>query len=358
VDTRGPAEDPFAHRGLGCAAPARSKSGGVPTEVRARRSDAVQLLEEQPDIEVVGQAATGTEAVELVRTTGLHLALVDITMPDMNGLMATRAIKADSLIDQYVSQHSRSRPKDVAPPGIIATAMHPVLEVLTVPPFGENTYLLGDSDAGEGLVIDPGGRVGDLLSVADRRGLSIVAIAATHAHVDHVMGVAELQAATGAPFLVHPEAAAALGDVASQASAFGLPPVEVPHPDGDLVPGKAVIVGGLALDVLFTPGHAPGHVTMVTPELALAEPPARVAFCGDAIFLGSIGRTDLPGGNFPELMAAIEAQLLALPSNTVLYPGHGPATTVGHEAQYNPFVLEWLAKRRPAAGSPGTGAGP
>ncbi|MFQ5459695.1 MAG: response regulator, partial [Anaerolineae bacterium] len=315
------------------------------------REGLVALLEEQPDIEVVGQATTGTEAVALVRTKGPELALVDITMPDMNGLMATRAIKAESpatevliltmheeesmffealrsgaggyvlkgsgsdellvairtvadggthlpaaltgsLIDDYVAQHPRSRLEDVAPPGIIATAMHPVLEVLTVPPFGENTYLLGDADAGEGLVIDPGGRVADLLRVADRRGLSIVAIAATHAHVDHVMGAAELRAVTGAPFLVHPEAAAALGDVASQASAFGLPPVEVPDPDGDLVPGKAVIVGGLALDVLFTPGHAPGHVTLVTPELALAEPPARVAFCGDAVFLGSIGRTD------------------------------------------------------------------
>jgi glyoxylase-like metal-dependent hydrolase (beta-lactamase superfamily II) len=224
--------------------------------------------------------------------------------------------------------------------------LRPVFEVFTVPPFGENTYLVGDAEAGEAIVVDPGGRVDDILRVAERRGVRIGRIVNTHAHVDHVTGVAELKARTGAPFWLHPEARPMLAALPAQAALFGLPPVEVPEVDADLAAGQRLEVGGLVLEVRDTPGHAPGHVTLVGPLVELdGEGPAPFALCGDVIFQGSIGRTDLPGGDYATLMRSIEGQILTLPDETVLYSGHGPATTVGLERRFNPFVREWLAER-------------
>lgn len=223
--------------------------------------------------------------------------------------------------------------------------IRPVFEVFTVPPFSENTYLLGDAEAGEAIVVDPGGRVEDILRVAERRGVRIVKIVNTHAHIDHVIGVPALQARTGAPFWLHPDAAPMLEAMPVQAEMFNLPPVTPPSIDHPLSEGEVVQVGGLALDVRYTPGHAPGHVTLVGPRIALdGEPPRPFALCGDVIFMGSIGRTDLPGGDYETLMQSIEREVLTLPDDTVLYSGHGPATTVGQERRANPFVREWLAQ--------------
>ncbi len=225
--------------------------------------------------------------------------------------------------------------------------MRPVLETFVVGPFQENTFLLGDADAGVAIVVDPGGRTDDVLRVAQHRGLRITAIVNTHSHVDHVAGVAEMKERTGAPFLLHAAAVPMLQALPQQAAMFGLPPTVPPEVDGSLAPGQVIDVGGIRLTVRDTPGHAPGHVTLVSQPLDLHGQTAVRALVGDVIFLGSIGRTDLPGGDFQTLMTSIEREILTLPADAVLYSGHGPDTTVAHERAFNPFVRDWLAAREP-----------
>ncbi|MCB0216986.1 MAG: MBL fold metallo-hydrolase [Caldilineae bacterium] len=222
--------------------------------------------------------------------------------------------------------------------------MNLLIETFTVMPFGENTYLVGDLDAGEAIVVDPGGRADEIVRVAERRGLRIDRIVNTHAHIDHVSGVAALQALTGASFWLHAEAEPMLAQLGLQAAMFGLPPLEPPVVDHHLVAGDRVTVGGASLALRYTPGHAPGHVTLVGPEIAYEGRRAPFALCGDVIFMGSIGRVDLPGGDYGTLMRVIEREILSLPDATLLLSGHGPATTVGQERQHNPFVRDWLAR--------------
>lgn len=221
-----------------------------------------------------------------------------------------------------------------------------ILETLTIPAFGENTFLLGDADAGEALAIDPGGRIDDLLALAERRGVRIVAVANTHAHIDHVAGIPELVARTGVPVWMHRDAAASMATLPAQAAMFGLPPLDPPRVDRELRAGEDLAVGGLRLELRDTPGHAPGHLAFVGPEVELDGARRRFAIVGDAIFLGGIGRVDLPGGDFALLMTSIEREILSLPPATALYPGHGPATTVARERAGNPFVLQWRAGQR------------
>lgn len=230
-----------------------------------------------------------------------------------------------------------------------------VLEVFTVMPFSENSYLVGDAEAGVAIVVDPGGRVDDIARVARQRGVAITTIVNTHAHIDHVMGVAELQARTGAPFWIHADAVPMLNASPAQAAMFGLPPLDPPAVDAFLTAGQVIEVGTLRLVVRHTPGHAPGHVTLVGPPVEHDGRQAPFALCGDVIFMGSIGRTDLPGGDYATLMSSIEREILTLPDETVLYSGHGPATTVGRERLRNPFVVEWLRGRQ---GRGGVGSAP
>jgi hydroxyacylglutathione hydrolase len=220
-----------------------------------------------------------------------------------------------------------------------------VLDVFTVMPFSENTYLVGDADAGVAIVVDPGGRADDIVRVAKQRGVAIATIVNTHAHIDHVAGVRELQALTGAPFWIHADAVPMLQTVPAQAAMFGLPPFDPPEVDATISAGQVFEVGGLRLTVRYTPGHAPGHVTLVGPPVEIDGRQAPFALCGDVIFMGSIGRTDLPGGDYTTLMNSIEREILSLPDETVLYSGHGPATRVGRERLRNPFVQEWLRGR-------------
>lgn len=224
-----------------------------------------------------------------------------------------------------------------------------ILETFTAPPFAENTYLLADTTAGEAVVIDPGGRVPDILRVAELRGVRIGLMVATHAHIDHVAGVEELRAHSGAPFWLHDDAVPSLAGLPGQAVTYNIPPFAIPRVDGPLVPGQVITVGSLHLRVRFTPGHAPGHVTLVLdgPAVALDEGDQErpFAFCGDVIFQNSIGRTDLADGDYERLMQSIEREILTLPPETVLYSGHGPATTVGTERRFNPFVREWIRQR-------------
>lgn len=197
-------------------------------------------------------------------------------------------------------------------------------------PFAQNTYLAVCAETRAALLVDAGAAVGRALAAARALGATVERIVLTHAHVDHVDGLAEAKAATGAPIYLHPADRALYGAAPTQAQWFGLRMQPLPPVDAELAHGDVVRFGACALEVRHTPGHAPGHVVLVGDGLALV---------GDTLFQGSIGRTDLPGGDFAQLIAAIRSQLLTLPDETLLYPGHGPETTVGHERATNPFLV-------------------
>lgn len=221
--------------------------------------------------------------------------------------------------------------------------MQLLLETFTVAPFGENSYLVGDLDSGEAAVIDPGGRVDDILRTAALAGVTVRLILGTHAHIDHVSGVAELAERTGAPFRLHREALPFLEHLPQQAAMFGLPPVRAPLVDAWLEAGQVVAVGSLDFRVREAPGHAPGHVILVGPSLAYEGHEGPLVFCGDVIFRGSVGRVDLPGGDEATLRESIRREILSLPDEALLLSGHGPATTVGLERRHNPFLRHWFA---------------
>lgn len=195
--------------------------------------------------------------------------------------------------------------------------------------FGENSFLVRCTGTEDAILIDPGAAVAQALEACERAGARVAAIVLTHAHIDHVDGVAEAKRATGAPIHLHPEAEEMYRSVPVQAQWFGMEMPALPAIDEHLEVGKSVAVGSCPLEVRYTPGHAPGHITLVGDG---------VAFVGDCVFNGSIGRTDLPGGDFQTLMSSIRSQILTLPDETVLYSGHGPETTVGHERTTNPFL--------------------
>ena len=204
--------------------------------------------------------------------------------------------------------------------------------------FAENCWVIGSRRTGEAICIDPGDQPADILALAKDMGVTIKRIANTHAHIDHILGVPGVQQATGAAFLLHPGDL----DIARQAGRqaemmLGRAGEAVPEPDAFLADGDEVEVEGLKLRVIHTPGHTQGSVSFYTDGLL---------FSGDTLFRGSIGRTDLPGGDYAQEMASIVDKLLALPDDTIVLPGHMEETRIGHERQTNPFVLEELARRR------------
>lgn len=207
----------------------------------------------------------------------------------------------------------------------------PELEIVTIPngQFVQNCYLLGTGETGEAVIVDPGEEGERFLREADGRGWRITEIWLTHAHIDHVLGVGTVAAATGAPIRLHPADRPLYEAVPQQATWFGLDAPTLPAPDHDLAAGDVVRVGGHSFAVRHTPGHAPGHVVFVGDGVALV---------GDVLFAGSIGRTDLPGGDLDTLLASIARELLTLPDDTAVLPGHGPPTTIGTERSRNPFL--------------------
>lgn len=204
--------------------------------------------------------------------------------------------------------------------------------------FAENCWIIGSRRTGEGIVIDPGDQPSEILHLARDMGLKIKIIANSHAHIDHVLGVRGVQEATGAKFLLHPdELEIARASVQMAALWLGQPVEPPPEPDALLTEGDEVEVAGVKLKVIHTPGHTPGSVSFYTNGLL---------FSGDTLFCGSIGRTDLPGGDYDQEMASIVDRLLKLPDDTIVLPGHMQETKIGIERQANPFVLEELARRR------------
>ena len=196
--------------------------------------------------------------------------------------------------------------------------------------FAENCYIIVDEQARECAIVDPGEEAGLILHKVEETGAHPVAIWLTHAHLDHVLGVARIAADTGAPIWLHPADRPLYDAVPEQAAWFGLvPPVTLPAPDKEMASGQDLRVGDLSFAVRHTPGHSPGSVCLIGPGIALT---------GDVLFAGSIGRTDLPGGDFETLIASIERELLPLSDDTIVYSGHGPETTIGRERASNPFL--------------------
>lgn len=195
--------------------------------------------------------------------------------------------------------------------------------------FDQSCFLLRCAGTSDAVLVDPGAAVEAMLAAADRAGVSVSAIVLTHSHIDHVDGLDRAKRHTGAPVLLHREAEEMYRSVPVQAQWFGLEMGPLPPIDGYLAAGDTVPIGTCEMTVRYTPGHAPGHLILVGDGAAIT---------GDCVFAGSIGRTDLPGGDFQTLMASIRQQILTLPEETVLYPGHGLETTVGHERATNPFL--------------------
>jgi glyoxylase-like metal-dependent hydrolase (beta-lactamase superfamily II) len=206
-----------------------------------------------------------------------------------------------------------------------------ILETFAVGPLQCNCTLLGDEETAEAIVIDPGDEVSRIFRRITDLGLKLKQILVTHGHIDHVGGALKLKNLTGAPILLNENDLPLLKMMEAQAAWVGVPTPDVAAPDASLVDGMQVGLQRYPARVLHTPGHTQGSV-------CLHFEPLKMIFAGDTLFAGSIGRTDLPGGNSRQIIASIQAQLMPLPDDTRVLPGHGRETTVGEERRYNPFL--------------------
>ena len=205
-------------------------------------------------------------------------------------------------------------------------------EILPVGPLQCNCSVIGDESTREGLVIDPGDNIEDVVSIVRKHNLQIKQIVVTHAHIDHVGGAMKLRAATGAAILLNQNDYALLKMLDAQAAWIGVAPpgrVEIDH---SVAQADSIKTGSLSADVIHTPGHTEGSICLYFP----AE---KKLIAGDTLFAGSIGRTDLPGGSFEKIIRSLHDKVLELPDDTVVIPGHGPLTTIGDERQSNPFLV-------------------
>lgn len=195
-----------------------------------------------------------------------------------------------------------------------------------------NCSVVGDEQSREAMVIDPGDNIEQILAAVQRHGLTVKQIIITHAHIDHVGGAMRLKQLTGAPILLNQNDYALVKMLDTQAAWIGMRPPGAVAVDQDVSDGDRLRAGGLEATVMHTPGHTEGSICLYFP----AE---KKLVAGDTLFAGSIGRTDLPGGDFEKIMRSLHQRLLALPDDTLVVPGHGPATTIGEERQTNPFLL-------------------
>jgi hydroxyacylglutathione hydrolase len=206
-----------------------------------------------------------------------------------------------------------------------------ILETFPVGPLACNCTILGDEESGEAIVIDPGDEIARIQRRLTELNLKLKQILITHAHIDHVGGALKLKRLTGAPIFLNESDLPQLEMMAAQAAWLGMAPPETAPPDAPLTDGQLVGLDRYPAQVLHTPGHTQGSV-------CLHFAPLKMVVAGDTLFAGSIGRTDLPGGNSRQIIDSIHSRLLTLSDETKVLPGHGPATTIGHERKTNPFL--------------------
>ena len=210
-----------------------------------------------------------------------------------------------------------------------------IVETRAVPPFFKNGYLVGCEETGEAVMIDPGDEVDQLLDAAKARKLDIRRILLTHAHLDHITGVARAKSALGVPVGLHKDDNFLYQAVVEQGRAFGFAVQPQPAVDFFYEPDARLSFGKYEVHVRHTPGHCPGGVCLTIAREGATVP---ALFVGDTLFAGSIGRTDLPGGDLATLLRSIREVLFAYPDDAVVYSGHGEPTTIGHEKRSNPFL--------------------
>jgi hydroxyacylglutathione hydrolase len=206
-----------------------------------------------------------------------------------------------------------------------------ILESFPVGPLHCNCTILGDEVTHEAIVVDPGDNIPEILSRLDKHGLTLRQIIVTHAHIDHVGGAAQLKKLTGAPVLLNKQDLGLLGTMEMQAGWLGVPTPQIAPPDASADDRLTVGLASLPAEVIHTPGHTPGSICLLFPKQHLL-------IAGDTLFAGSIGRTDLPGGDGRQILRSLRDRLLILPDTTRVLPGHGPETTIGEERQSNPFL--------------------
>ena len=208
--------------------------------------------------------------------------------------------------------------------------------VAAAPPFMKNGFVVSCEETREAILIDPGDEVQALLDYIRREQLDVKAVLLTHAHLDHITGVGAAKQTLNAPVWLHRDDLFLYDGAAEQAAMFGLRVDPLPPVDRFYEPGEPFRFGRYTVDVHHTPGHCPGGVCLA---ISRAGEDDRELFVGDTLFAGSIGRTDLPGGDYPTLIRSIREVLFAFPDETVVHSGHGPDTTIGEERRTNPFLI-------------------
>jgi len=214
-------------------------------------------------------------------------------------------------------------------------------EILPVGPLQCNCSILGDETSREAIVVDPGDDIPRILALLAKHALTVKQIVITHAHIDHIAGAHRLKQITGAPILYNQNDLPQVKMMTIQAGWLGVPTPTVENPDDTLDDGKLISIGanpeqdrsGITGSILHTPGHTEGSVCLYLPNQSLL-------LAGDTLFAGSVGRTDLPGGNTRKLLTSIHDRLLTLPDEVKVIPGHGPSTTIGSERSLNPFLQD------------------
>jgi hydroxyacylglutathione hydrolase len=203
-----------------------------------------------------------------------------------------------------------------------------IIQSLVVGPIQANCFILGDEKTQEAVVIDPGDEAQRILTGLQKQALKLKFIINTHGHFDHVGANKALKEKTGAPILIHRAEAPLLAQLSSSAAVWGMQVDDSPPADRLLEDGDRISFGEITLEVIHTPGHSLGGISLYTPK---------DLFVGDTLFAGSIGRTDFPGGDYDQLISGVRTRLFVLGDDVRVFPGHGPATTIGQERRYNPF---------------------
>lgn len=211
------------------------------------------------------------------------------------------------------------------------------IEVIPVGGFLSNCLLVSCTESSEGVIVDAGDEAERIVRAVNRARVKTKAVISTHAHIDHVSALHEVVDALGVPAYMHEKELQTYDRVAAQAAMFQLAPPRRVEIDRLLTDGEQIRVGRASMRVIHAPGHSPGSICLAFPD----ETPPRI-ISGDVLFKNSIGRTDLPGGSFDTIMRTLKTVFIPLPDDTVVYPGHGPVTTIGEEKRTNPFLTPFI----------------